>query len=158
MCEKFKMKNLILFIIIVSLFSLSSFAQVNLDQLDGRTYISNCTQTQINGFSGYVIEDYTFIKHEKQFLYGRTWFKDRNCAGEIIKTEGHTGEFTIGKEFLNGGFNPQGTYKADFSTAEGIDKGLIYLNSDYTVLRISRGQIDGGRNNMLGLFEFILLE
>lgn len=158
MCEKLKMKNIILFIFVVALFSLSSFAEVDIDKLDGKTFVSNCTQTQINGFSGYVIEDYTFIQHEQQFLFGRTWFKDSSCSGEIVKTEGHIGEFEIREEFLNGGFNPKGTYKIDFSTENGADKGLIYLNSGYSVLRISRGLVGGNRNTMLGLFEFKLLQ
>ena len=158
MCERFKMKNIILFIFVVALFSVSSFAGVDLEKLDGKTFVSNCTQTQINGLSGYVIEDYTFIQHEQQFLFGRTWFKDSKCSGEIVRSEGHVGEFDIREEFLNGGFNPKGTHKADFTTDKGTDKGLIYLNSDYSVLRISRGLIGGSRNTMLGLFEFKLLQ
>ena len=110
-----------------------------------------CTQSQSGGKQGYMIETYSFAK-AGSFKMERQWFKDLKCT---IKTdvEAESGTFTVGKENTNNGFNPAGTYEAQYKTEKGIELGLLWVDAGYAKLRLARG-FGQSQNTMLGVFEY----
>jgi hypothetical protein len=138
---------------ILFLLSLNAFANIDLGKLQGE-WISGCAQSQLNHKQGYTIETYRFTSVEGDFEFERSWFLDMNCQESGADTEMSKGKMKIGKSLLNFGFNPEGTYEANFQNEASTDLGLIWVNSSYSDLRISRGFMNGIRNTMLGLFIF----
>ena len=134
-------------------FSLLYFSQVFASVELSGDWKSSCSQAQMNGKQGFVTEVYSF-KKTSAFELKREWFKQAGCSGEFFAVEEEQGSLKIGKENSNNGFNPQGTFEADFETTKGVDKGLIWISSDLSKLRLSRGFGGDMRNRMLGLFEY----
>lgn len=57
----------------------------------------------------------------------------------------------VGKELIEDGFIPAGTYQADYHLGNKTELGLIWIDSNYSKLRVSRA-FGIGRNTMLGGF------
>ena len=129
-----------------------AFGAVELEKLSG-DWKNSCAQAQMNSKQGFITEVYSFNK-TSEFAMKREWFKEAGCIGEVFSVDEEQGSLKIGKENSNNGFNPQGTYDADFVTEKGMDKGLIWISGDYSKLRLSRGFGGAMRNTMLGLFEY----
>lgn len=129
-----------------------AFAAVELEKLSG-DWKNLCSQAQMNGKQGFITEVYSF-NESSAFAMKREWFKEAGCSGDVFAVDEEQGTLKIGKENTNNGFNPQGTYDADFDSAKGVDKGLIWISGDYSKLRLSRGFGGDMRNTMLGLFEY----
>lgn len=129
----------------------SASAEMDFNKLAGR-WSNQCTQTQNNRHQGYTVETYTFIK-PNGFKLKRQWFKDPDCKGKLFQTETEAGSFQIGKENTNRGFNPTGTYETQYITGKALEKGLLWVNDDYTTLRLSRGFGDQ-QNTMLGILQY----
>ena len=140
------MKKLPLFLLLG--LSLSAFASAG--SLEGE-YSLACTQTQINGRSGFVVESYSF-EQTGTFEFTRTWFQDSQCEGEVVALDKEAGTYKLGKDSLNMGMNPQGTVEADFTVKGATDLGLLWTSSDQSQVRVARGMKGGLRNTMLSFF------
>lgn len=144
------MKYLIsLFLLILSV--ATTYAASKEGNLQGKWQMK-CTQSQIGDDKGFIVESYTFLV-DGEFTRERLWFNDANCMKKYKKREVHTGTISIGKENLNNGFNPAGTYEAKYKQSASADLGLIWVNASKTKIRLSRG-IGKTQNTMLGLFEY----
>jgi hypothetical protein len=126
----------------------SSFS---LDKLSGE-WSSGCIQMQNGEQQGYVIEQYGFDQSKKITLT-RTWFKNPQCKGNAFFTKTENGSFEIGQENTNNGFNPAGTYEAKFSMGNGTELGLLWVNKDFSEMRLSRG-FGSFQNTMLALTQY----
>ena len=131
--------------------SSSVFAKLDPKKLEG-SWRTNCTQSQGNGKQGHMIETYTF-EEANQFELKRDWFKTAGCEGTPFHTDEEKGTIKIGKENTNNGFNPEGTYEVEYTHERGSDKGLLWLSSAGTKIRVSRG-MGSNQNTMLSLFEY----
>jgi len=130
----------------------TAFAEIDFAKIEGSWSIK-CTQSQVGGKQGHVTETYTFTP-AKEYKFTRNWFKKSDCEGTPFEKDTEAGKVKIGKENTNNGFNPAETYEADFTIGETTDLGLMWVNSENTKLRITRGLGMGSRNTMLSLFEF----
>jgi hypothetical protein len=133
-----------------ALLNLSAAFAASLDNLNGQ-WVLDCTQTQINGVSGHVLESYTFNSSSYQFK--REWFKKADCKGTAFKLDAEEGTIKLGKENTNNGFNPEGTFEIDYISSKGNDRGVIWLNDMGTKMRTARGLAEN-RNVMLGVFQY----
>lgn len=129
-----------------------AFAGIDFSQIEGSWSIK-CTQSQASGKQGFILETYTFTP-EKEFKFTRNWFKKSGCEGTPFEKDTESGKVKLGEENTNNGFNPAGTHEADFTVGEKTDLGLIWVNSENSKLRITRGSGMSSRNTMLSLFEF----
>ncbi len=136
----------------VKIFLILTIISSSLFAIEG-SYETSCIQTQMNQTQGNIIETYTFSNDSFKMI--RRWFRTPSCTGDIFQTNIEEGTYIIGKENLNNGFNPKGTFDLDLSIKDSKSLGLIWISEDKTVLKISRG-IGNMRNTMLGLFEYKL--
>ena len=135
---------------LVALLNLSVAFAASLDNLNGH-WVLDCTQTQINGVSGHVLESYSFNSSSYQFK--REWFKKTGCKGNAFKVDAEEGTIKLGKENTNSGFNPEGTFEIDFITSQVTNLGVIWLNDAGTKMRTTRG-FPGDRSTMLGILQY----
>jgi hypothetical protein len=143
------MKNLIFTCLFLT--SLHAYADIDTSKLAG-SWKSSCTQQQeSNGKSGHMTETYTFSKSGNYDLL-RQWYQDGACKQATDKDK-ESGLILIGKENLNNGFNPAGTFETQFKSNNSNYLGLIWVDSMYENLRLSRG-IGKSQNTMLGLFVY----
>jgi hypothetical protein len=142
------MKKLIISLVLLN--SIPTFANVDLGKL-AASWKMFCTQSQSSGKQGFMIETYTFTK-TGSFQLDRQWFKDAGCKTKT-EIESESGSIEIGKENTNNGFNPVGTYEAQYKTEKGNELGLIWVDGSYSKLRLARG-FGQFQNTMLGVFEY----
>ena len=142
------MKKLISCLLMIISFSAS--AAVDLDKLAG-SWDMFCTQSQTGGKQGYMIETYSFTK-TGSYKLDRQWYKDANCKTKT-DLDSESGSFVVGKENTNGGFNPAGTYETQYKTEKGTELGLLWVDGNYSKLRLARG-FGQSQNTMLGVFEY----
>jgi hypothetical protein len=143
------------FIIVLVCLSISpSFgnpSSVNLDKLSGK-WVSDCIQMQNGEHHGHVIETYSFDQ-KKKIQMKRSWFKDTKCTDKVFYSQTENGSFDFGKENTNNGFNPPGTYEVRYTLENGVELGLLWVNKEYSELRLSRG-FGSSQNTMLALTQY----
>ena len=143
------MKKIISIISII--LSLNVLSSISIEKLEGY-WSSSCTQSQnSNGNQGYLVETYRFNK-DRSYQLDRIWYSDSKCK-KIAKKEKESGNFTLGKENTNKGFNPVGTYETQFKHDNKLEQGLLWVSESYSKLRIAKG-FGNSQNTMLGLFEY----
>ena len=108
-----------------------------------------CTQTQINGQSGFVKETYD-ISSKGAFVYSRTWYSEKTCSAKTsVDTE--NGTLRIGGS-LNSMFNPSAV-AVDFESNGAVDLGGMGL--EVNILKVARGQKGQSmRNTMLAIIGY----
>ena len=139
--------------VIFALISFTARAETDLKKLVGR-WSTSCTQSQMNGKQGFVIETYEIAK-AGEFKFKREWFKEKTCKGKSFSVDAESGTLALGNEYASNGFAPPGTLEADFKVGAKFDLGLLWVDSKYSKLRLSRGMGASLRNTMLGLFEYL---
>lgn len=124
---------------------------IDLSKIAG-IWISVCIQTQSDDRQGFMLERYT-LKESKEIELKRAWFKDGTCKGKSFFSENEKGTFEVGKVNTNNGFNPPETREAVFEVKGKKDLGLIWINADYSQMRLSRG-LGSSQNTLLSLTQY----
>lgn len=110
-----------------------------------------CTQTQINGRSGHVLESYE-ITEDATYTFTREWFKDASCTVDA-GVEAEAGELKLGNR-MSGMFVSGETYELDFTSGGKTDLGAVKVKEN--ALNFARGSKGSAmRNTMVGFFDYI---
>jgi hypothetical protein len=128
--------------------------------LTGSNFSTLCTQTQVNGKSGYVIETLSFNQTSSDeraplnLTVTRSWFSDEKCASEVTSEDKLGMQVSLGEEIKNVfGTENEIVLEANYSSTVKTELGALSISKDQSSVRIARG-FGNFRNTMLSVINY----